>query len=130
MLIVRKSSIQGKGLFTDSAIGARAKVGEFTGERISVREARRRARTRKRIAIVELSYTEAIDADVPGGSLFRYINHSCTPNVFIRIAYGRVEFYAKQPIAAGQELTVDYEVSHHNGALPCRCKTSGCREFI
>ena len=130
MLVIRKSSIQGKGLFTDSFIHARAKVGEFTGEKISIREARRRARLRDRIAIVEFSEREAIDADVPGGSLFRYINHSCSPNTFIRIAYGRIEFYAKQNIKAGHELTVDYEVSHHNGQLPCRCKAAECRQFI
>jgi SET domain-containing protein len=129
MLLVQKSTIEGKGLFTDTPISARAKIGEFTGERISVREARSRAKNRKHIAIVELSYKEAIDGSVRGGP-FRYINHSCSPNVFIRIAYGRVEFYAKRDIAAGEEMTVDYDVSHHNGRLRCRCKSSDCRDFI
>jgi hypothetical protein len=129
MLVIRKSSIEGKGLFTDCPIVARAKVGEFTGERISVREARRRARERRHISMVELNHKDAIDGSVGGGP-FNYINHSCTPNVFIRIAYGRVEFYAKRDISAGEEMTVDYEVSHHDGRLPCQCKSSGCRDFI
>jgi SET domain-containing protein len=129
MLRIRKSTIEGVGLFTDSPIPARTKVGEYTGERISVREARRRARTRKHIAIVELNSKEAIDESVRGGP-FRYINHSCSPNVFIRIAYGRIEFYAKRSIAAGEEMTVDYDVSHHNGQLRCQCKSSQCRNFI
>jgi SET domain-containing protein len=129
MLLIQKSTIEGKGLFTDSPIMARTKVGEFTGERIAVREARRRARNRKRIAIVELNYKEAIDGSVRGGP-FRYINHSCSPNVFLRVAYGRVEFYAKRDIAAGEEMTVDYSVSHHNGQLPCQCRSLHCRDFI
>jgi len=129
MLVIRKSRIEGKGLFTDSTIAARTKVGEYTGERISVREARRRAKTRKHVAIVELDDRHAIDESVGGGP-FQYINHSCNPNVFIRIAYGRAEFYAKRNIAAGEEMTVDYGVSHHDGHLPCQCKTEQCRDFI
>ena len=97
MLRVRKSKIQGKGLFTDSPIPSRKKIGEFTGERISVREARRRAKGAKRIVIIELSSTKAIDGSVGGGP-FEFVNHSCDPNVFVRIAYGRAEFYAQRDI--------------------------------
>jgi SET domain-containing protein len=129
MLLIGKSAIQGKGLFTDSPVRARTKLGEFTGERISTREARRRAKRRKRIAIVEVSLKEAIDGSIKGG-LFQFINHSCDPNVFTRIAYGRVEFYAKRNLAAGDELTTDYVCSHHNGQLRCLCQSSDCRGFI
>ena len=92
-------------------------------------KARRRAKRRKRITIVEISLKEAIDESVKGG-LFQFINHSCDPNVFIRIAYSRVEFYAKRNIAAGEELTSDYVCSHHDGQLRCRCRSSDCRGFI
>ena len=126
---VRKSSIRGKGLFTDSSIGLRKKLGEFDGQRISVREARRRAKGAKRISIVEVSEREAIDGSVGGGP-FQFINHSCDANVYIRIAYGRVEFYSKRRIKAGDELTCDYGESHHNGKLPCRCGAVNCRKFI
>ena len=129
MLVIRKSRIEGKGLFTDTPIRARAKVGEFTGERISVREARRRAKTRKHISMVELDHRWALDGSVGGGP-FNFINHCCTPNTFTRMAYGHAEFYALRDIAAGEELTVDYEESHHDGKLPCRCGSGECREFI
>jgi len=130
MLLVGKSKIQGKGLFTDTAIRKRKKVGEFTGEMISVREARKRAKNASRIAIVEISETKAIDAGVAGGGLFQYVNHSCDPNLYIRIAYGRVEFYTRKQVRAGDELTCDYEDSHHEGRLPCGCKSPKCRKFI
>jgi SET domain-containing protein len=129
MFRIAKSRIQGKGLFTDLPLRGRAKLGEFTGELISVREARKRARDAKRIAIVELSTTKAIDGSVGGGP-FRFINHSCDPNVFIRIAYGRVEFYARRDIRAGEELTCDYGDSHHDGKLACQCRSPKCKEFI
>jgi SET domain-containing protein len=129
MLITGKSSICGKGLFTDTPIPARMKIGEFTGESISVREGRRRAKGAKRIAIVEVSATQAIDGNVKGGP-FNFINHSCDSNVFIRVAYGRAEFYARRNIKAGDELTCDYVDSHHEGKLPCRCGSPKCRKFI
>jgi SET domain-containing protein len=129
MLRVRKSKIQGKGLFTDSAIPSRKKIGEFTGEHISVREARRRANGAKRIVIIELSSTKAIDGSVGGGP-FEFVNHSCSPNVFVRIAYGRAEFYAQRNIKAGEELTCNYGESHHEGKLPCRCGSPKCGKFI
>lgn len=129
MLRIAKSHIQGKGLFTDASIPARKKIGEFTGERISVREARNRAKGAKRIAIVEISSTKAIDGSV-GGGLFQFVNHSCDPNVFIRIAYGRAEFYSRRKLNAGEELTCDYGESHHDGTLPCQCGFVGCKKFI
>jgi uncharacterized protein len=129
MLVVRKSTIQGKGLFTDQKLRRRRKIGELTGKLVSVREARRRAKQMKRIAIVELSTTKAIDAS-RSNSPFRYVNHCCDPNVFIRIAHGRVEFYTLKDIPAGTELTCDYGESHHEGRLPCRCGSSKCKKFI
>jgi SET domain-containing protein len=129
MLSIRKSFIQGKGLFTNEPIPKRKKLGEFSGELISVREARKRARNAKRIVIVEMSETKAMDGSVNGGP-FQFVNHSCDPNLYIRIAYGRVEFYTKRKIDAGEELTCDYGDSHHDGKLPCRCKSEKCRKFI
>lgn len=129
MLRPGKSSIDGIGLFTDAPIPARKKIGELTGERISLREARRRAKRLKRIAIVEMD-RGAIDASARGGGPFRYINHSCEPNSYIRIAYNRVEFYSRRVIRAGEELTCNYGATQHNGTLPCRCKSRKCRRFL
>ena len=127
-MYVAKSRIVGEGLFAGSRIRARAKIGEFEGEPVSIREARRRAKTKAIIAIVECG-NFALDAtDSPRG--FRFINHSCDPNTFTRITDTRAEFYALRDIAKGEELTVDYEESHHNGTLPCRCGATNCRGKI
>lgn len=125
---VRKSGIVGRGLFAGTRIARSAKIGEFGGERIGLREARRRARGRRVIAIVELERF-AYDASV-GDNAFRWINHSCDPNTFIRCTEKRAEFYARRAIAPGEELTTDYGESHHNGRLPCRCGAERCRGYI
>jgi len=127
-LEVRRSRIVGMGLFAGTPIPARAKVGEFEGEVIGLREARRRARGQRIIAIVELE-RHALDATRMKHG-FRFINHSCAPNTFFRCTPQRAEVYALRDIAAGEELTVDYGESQHNGRLPCRCGAPGCRGRI
>jgi SET domain-containing protein len=122
---VRASRIDGQGAFAAEAIPARRKIGEIRGESISVREARRRARGQARIMIVELSDKRAIDASASADPL-RYTNHSCAPNAVLRIRQGRVEFYAMRDVQSGEELTVNYGETHHEGRLRCRCGAPGC----
>ena len=122
---VRASRIDGQGAYAAEAIPARRKIGEIRGEPISVREARRRAKGLARIMIVELSDKRAIDASASADPL-RYTNHSCAPNAVLRIRQGRVEFYAMRDIESGEELTVNYGESHHEGRLRCRCGAPGC----
>lgn len=119
------SRIDGTGAFAAEAIPARRKIGEIRGEAISVREARRRAKSLERIMIVEVSETRAIDAARSTDPL-RYTNHSCRPNAVLRIRQGRVEFYAMRDIAPGEEITCGYGESHHEGRLACRCGAPGC----
>jgi len=122
---VRASRIDGRGAFAGEAVPARRKIGEIRGESVSVREARRRAKTMARIMIVELSDKRAIDASRSSDPL-RFTNHSCRPNAVLRIRQGRVEFYAMRDIAPGEELTVNYGPTHHDGKLRCRCGAPGC----
>jgi uncharacterized protein len=121
----KPSRIDGQGAFAAEAIPARRKIGEIRGEAISVREARKRAKGVARIMIVELSETRAIDASRSTDPL-RFTNHSCQPNTVLRIRQGRVEFYAMRDVRVGEELTVNYGETHHEGQLRCRCGAPGC----
>ena len=63
------------------------------------------------------------------------MNHSCDPNcgVVIRTGVQQIEVRALRPIAAGEEILVDYdtfeyEVAHLGG--PCRCGAKQCRGRI
>lgn len=122
---VKPSRIDGQGAYAAEPVPARRKIGEIRGESISVREGRRRARGRERIMIVEVSETRAIDATHSADPL-RFTNHSCAPNAVLRIRQGRVEFYAMRDIAPGEEITVNYGETHHEGRLACRCGALGC----
>jgi SET domain-containing protein len=126
---VKPSAIEGRGLFTKVPLRARQKIGEFTGERITQYEGRKRAKTRKQIAIVEINNGKAIDAGKETTG-FRFINHSCSPNTFLRIIRERAEFYTLHPITAGTELTVNCHPSHHNNTLRCKCGSAICRQFL
>jgi SET domain-containing protein len=126
---VRSSPIEGRGLFAASNVRGRRKLGYMAGERISRAEASRRARTRKRIAIVELGDGHAVDG-ARRGNEFRFTNHSCSPNAFIRTHRGQVEIWSLGDIRAGNEITCDYGDSQHEGKLRCRCGSEHCRGYL
>jgi SET domain-containing protein len=122
---VARSRIDGYGVFAAEAIAARRKIGEIRGESISVAEARRRASMQQRIMIVEVSARRAIDASRSSDPM-RFTNHSCAPNARLSLREGRIEFYALRDITVGEELTVNYGETHHEGRLACRCGAAGC----
>jgi SET domain-containing protein len=123
---VARSPIDGFGVFAAEPVRPHLKIGEIRGESISVPEARRRAEGQQRIMIVEVSTRRAIDASRSTDPM-RFTNHSCQPNAQLRIRDGRIEFYALRAIAIGEEITVDYGETHHEGRLACRCGAAGCR---
>ncbi|MFT3821794.1 MAG: SET domain-containing protein [Rubrivivax sp.] len=123
---VKASAIDGHGVFAAEPMPRRLKIGEIRGESISVAEARIRATRSERIMIVELSAKKAIDFSKSLDPM-RFTNHSCRANARLCIRQGRVEFYALRDIAPGEEITVDYGESHHEGRLRCRCGAPGCR---
>jgi len=122
---VRSSTIDGQGVFATEAIPPRLKIGEIRGESLSVAQARIRATRSERIMMVEISAKKAIDFSKSSDPM-RYTNHSCQPNARLTIRGGRVEFYALKPIAPGDEITVNYGETHHEGRLVCRCGAVGC----
>ncbi|MDP9194656.1 MAG: SET domain-containing protein [Acidobacteriota bacterium] len=127
-LEVKPSRIDGKGVFARDMLPARTKVGELSGTVITLKEARRRARKLRRIAIVEFEDDMALDASAD--RCLRYVNHSCAPNTYLRRIGHRVEFYTLRTIERGEELTCDYGDTHHDGKLPCRCGSEACRTKI
>ncbi len=126
---VHKSGIDGFGAFAAEAIPAHRKIGEIRGEAISVAEARARASSRQRIMIVEISARKAIDASQSSDPM-RFTNHACSPNARLTIQGGRIEFYALRAIVPGEEITVNYGETHHEGTLACRCGAANCTGWL
>jgi len=123
---LKRSRIDGYGVFAAEAIPAGTRLGLLTGESITVAEARRRAQESQRLMLVELSPARAIDASRSQDAM-RFTNHSCSPNARIQVEDGEISFFALRDLSTGDEITVDYGLTHHEGRLACRCGTPGCR---
>ena len=122
---VARSRIDGHGVFANEPIPPRLKIGEIRGEAITIAEARRRVEGLARIMIVEVSARRAIDASKSADPM-RFTNHCCAPNARLVIRDGRIEFYALRAITPGEEITVNYGETHHEGRLACRCGAPNC----
>ncbi len=127
-LEVRPSRIHRWGVFTLDAIPPWRKVIEYTGERISRRETKKRSR-RSHIYLFELDSYWCLDGAV-GGSGAELINHSCSPNLYSTIRKGHVLYMSQRVIAAGEELTVDYYFRKRMERVECRCGSPECRGTI
>lgn len=109
----------GRGLFTKTAIRKGACITEYTGRKISKKEAEERAGR----YFFEVARGVTIDGNIPSNKA-RFINHSCRPNCEAVGPTGRVFIRAMRAIRAGEELTYDYGKEYFKDYLSngrCRC---------
>jgi uncharacterized protein len=125
---VRASKIHRRGLFAAARLPARKKLGEITGELVKLPEARNEIESQPRIYFVELSRRYALDCSK--GNQFKYLNHCCQPNCYLRVYRRRVEVYTLRTILEGRELTVDYGRTPHKGGMSCHCGAPNCKEVL
>ncbi len=128
-LEVRSSPIDGRGCFATVRFRKGRRIAKYEGERISRREIARRLRGKRRIHICGLNSYWAIDGS-HGGNGTQFINHSCQPNLSLRIVDEEILFFAKRDIEVGEELTLDYESSYHSDRKSCHCGAPECRGRI
>src|SRR2546425_8109988 len=105
-LEIRESRIHRRGVFTLERIPANRKVIEYTGEKISRRETKRRGSGRHTYLFTLDNYWTVDGAR--GGSGAEIINHSCDPNLYSCIRKGHILYMSSRMIRPGEELTVDY----------------------
>jgi SET domain-containing protein len=127
-LRLARSKIHRWGVYAEERIPAKRKVIEYTGERISRRETKRRAEA-------DLNYLFTLDKywtidGAVGGSGAEFINHSCDPNLYAQIMKGHILYMSKRVIEPGEELTVDYHFESDVEEVPCSCGSSKCRGTI
>lgn len=124
-LEVKESSIYGRGCFALVPFAKRKKIAAYAGELIrGSRRIEARLRTQRVIKIIRMSDNLAIDGKV-GGDETAFINHSCEPNAFMRVAPGdKVIFFALRDIAAGEEITIDYRDPEL--LTKCKCGARTC----
>lgn len=127
-LRIARSHIHRWGVYAGEEIPPNRKVIEYTGERISRRETKIRAKGPLNY-IFTLDNYWSLDGAV-GGSGAEYINHSCQPNIEARILKGHILYFSKRKIRKGEELTVDYRFAKDVERVLCACGAETCRGTI
>ena len=134
-LRVGHSPIDRWGVFAEKRIPRGRMVMEYTGERITMRQAHRRFQNAlrrsgpKRLYLRELNRRWVLDGAVRGSGA-EIINHSCDPNLKTRRVRGRPHYYSCRQIRKGEELTVDYHYDPESPRIRCRCGSPKCRGTI
>jgi SET domain-containing protein len=134
---VRRSGVHGKGVYALRPIAAGERIIEYTGERITWKEALRRhphdPKDPNHTFYFHIDDGHVIDA-LYGGNASRWINHACEPNCEADEQEGRVFIQALRDIAAGEELFYDYGLVIDERYTPqlkrqyaCRCGSPVCR---
>jgi uncharacterized protein len=124
-LVIRSSSIHAAGCYTTRAIKKGMRVCEYDGPRFTKDEADERYADRD---ITYLFSCGEDDTVIDGFGIAMFINHSCDPNCESETMDGRVFVMAIRNIAAGEELTYEYNLYDSDDAEQnCYCGAKKCR---
>ena len=142
LYVVRNSHIHGRGVFAARRIRKGTRIVEYTGERISNKEADRRyddtRMKRHHTFLFTLDSKTVIDGAIKtGGGDASFINHSCEPNCEAVITDRKIFIHALHTIEPGEELAYDYQYERtgKNDAelekfYVCKCGAPSCRGSI
>jgi uncharacterized protein len=134
---VRRSGVHGKGVFALTGIRAGETIIEYTGERITWKEALRRhphdPAQPNHTFYFHIDDKHVIDANV-GGNAARWINHACDTNCEADEVDGRVFIKAVRDVMPGEELFYNYGLVIDERLTPklkkeyaCHCGGTHCR---
>jgi uncharacterized protein len=135
---LRRSTIQGRGVFAARRIRRGQRIIEYAGERITHDEGDRRyddARMKRHHTFLfTLDKDTVIDGNRQGNDA-RYINHSCDPNCEAVTVGKKIFIYARKNIQPGVELAYDYKYEWSNdkrdiALYRCECGSAKCRGTI
>jgi uncharacterized protein len=125
-LLIRKSGIHGCGCYTTVPIAEGTHIVEYTGGRLSKKQADELYNER---ADTYLFCIGEGDYVIDGDSVAAFINHCCEPNCETDEFDEHIWIIAQRDIAAGEELTYDYNLydGDDDDEAPCRCGAKQCR---
>jgi uncharacterized protein len=136
---VRRSRIQGRGVFATRPIRKGQRLIRYVGQALTHEEADRRyddRNGRHHTFLFVLDEDTVLDAK-RGGNDARFINHSCDPNCETVIEDGEIWVEAIKSIAPETELVYDYRFEWDDAYDPddvryyaCRCGSPKCRGTI
>jgi len=124
-LVIRSSSIHAAGCYTSRAIKKGVRVCEYDGPRMSKAEADARYEDR----FVTYLFACGGDVVIDGFGTAMFFNHCCDPNCETeQDAKGRIFISSMRDIAAGEELTYEYNLHDSDeDNQDCYCGATICR---
>jgi uncharacterized protein len=134
---VRRSEIDGAGVFTSRRVAKRGRIGEYLGERVAHAAADRRsageAGNGEHTIPFVVGARAVIDAGV-AGSAARGISHRCDPNCETVAGSRRIFIEAVGDTEIGAEFDDDYRLGRDGDDPPnieavfgCRRRATACR---
>ena len=123
-LLIRSSAIHAAGCYTTAPIRRGKKIVEYTGRRITTAEGDHLYEGKDYTYLFGLRDGKHL---IDGHGMAAFINHSCDSNCETDEIKGRVWIIAARDIAAGEELTYDYNLYDGRGEAPCSCGAESCR---
>ncbi|GKT33856.1 SET domain-containing protein [Aduncisulcus paluster] len=127
---VKRSPIDGLGVFSRRTIFPGEYIGEYWGKQMSsttVTGAAVSSISRYGMTFKDHKWVDAEKSFCP----MKYVNHSCDPNAAFELVGHLLIFRAQKVIEPGVEITVDYSHTADTSAdlLPCKCGSARCRQF-
>ena len=124
-LIIRSSAIHAAGCYTTTAIRKGSPVAEYTGHRLTKKQADQSYEDSPITYLFGLGDGEIV---IDGHAMAMFINHSCDPNCETEETDGHVWIKAIRNIVPAEEITYDYCLydGGHDEAM-CNCGADKCR---
>src|SRR5215475_13064303 len=128
-LLIRRSGIQCCGCYTQVAIQEGTHVVEYKGGRLSKDQADDLYNERPDMYLFCIGEGDYV---VDGYGVAAFINHCCDPNCETDEFDEHIWIIALRNIAAGEELTYDYNLydGDEDDEAICHCGAKGCRRTM
>lgn len=136
LLRVRRSPVHGRGVFARVDLEAGRTLLDYEGERIGWDQANEEHAARGEAGhtfYFDLGDGTVIDGGAHGNDA-RWINHGCEPNCETILDGDRIHVDTIKPIAAGEELFIDYNLivddpddPEQRALYACACGAPTCR---
>lgn len=124
-LVIRSSSIHAAGCYTTRPFKKGALVCEYEGPRFTKEVADERYKDRSITYLFSCGDNGMV---IDGFGTAMFINHSCDPNCETEDIDGRIYVVAIRDIAAGEELTYEYNLFDSDDTeADCYCGSPRCR---
>lgn len=127
---IRDTKTKGKGLFALKHFDKGHIILRFEGEFISLNDAiKQPSEVSERY--LQIGSELYLNVDKKQSS---FVNHSCKPNCYVKIAINNAFLISQYPILPNEELTIDYALTStedfNTFSMPCNCNNYGCRKMI